>query len=322
MVVVLYIIAIKHVYQSSLIEKGFAQDNEYVIIECKRNHRKPPLIIASLYVPPHKVIDVNLLNNIQRLSRNFLILGDFNATHVDFACSKTNKNGRVLFDWIYDQSISIVGSHEATFEGNHCVAKLDWIFSDFETILDVSDYAVHPLLGSTHIGHRPVTFILQNSFDQRLAATARKQYAFDQANWTSFKVELDRLLSARQPGAVVSERDLIDYNAFLTDCINQAADRAIPLTSSYPRTHLPKPSLTTLQLIRRKHQSYRQMKKEPNNMFIKAEFYRLRLLVTNALLNDRKNSFLDLMQNLSGSHIRSSQMWSTVNRFNRSRPKR
>lgn len=313
------IIAIRHAYQSTLIETGILDGSEYVIIECKRKQRQPPLIIASIYVPPNRTINILLLRKIQLIRKNFLILGDFNASHIDWNCSKTNKNGRILFDWVHDDSISIIGNSDPTFENNDSVAKLDWIFTDFETELDIHDYTTHPSLGTTTMSHRPITFILQDAFEQRSATTARKQLAFHKANWSLYRIELDRLLRTRPPEAVTKEIDLIQYNSFLTDCINRATDLAIPPASSLVRTNPVKPSTTTLRLIQMKHHLYRKMKKESNNTMIKTEFYRLRHLVQNALLNDRKESFIHLMKNLSGPPVNSSRMWSTVNRFKSSR---
>jgi len=166
------LIAIKQVYQSILIEKGFVTDNEYVIIECKRKNKKP-LTIASIYVPPQKVICPDLLNKILLFNDHFLILGDFNANHIHLDCQKTNKNGRVLFDWVHEQSISIIGNNDATFQSNNYATRLDWIFSDFETALDCNSYTTHPLLGTTVTGHRPITFNLSYSFEKRSTETPR-----------------------------------------------------------------------------------------------------------------------------------------------------
>ena len=171
------------------------------------------------------------------------------------------------------------------------------------------------MLGTTTTGYRPITFHLAYSFEKIFAESARKQFAFHRANWTLNKSDLNRLLQQRKPQEVSYEADLIDYNKFLTDCINQAPDRAIPSAASFVRTNQVKASMNTLDLIKRKHHLYHQMRKEENNLHLRDEFNRYRLLVKNALLNDRKKSFLALMKKLSGSSIQTSKMWSTVNRF-------
>ena len=83
------LIAIKHVHQSILLEKGSLGDNEYVIVECKR-HNQMPLTIASIYVPPQRSICSELLNKTLSFNNNLLILGDFNANHIELDCKKTN----------------------------------------------------------------------------------------------------------------------------------------------------------------------------------------------------------------------------------------
>lgn len=108
-----------------------------------------PLIIASIYVPPQKTICSELLNKILFFNNNFLILGDFNANHFQLDCKKTDKSGRVLLEWILEQSVSIIETNDATFESKNYSARLEWIFSDFETALDCNDYTTHPLFGTT-----------------------------------------------------------------------------------------------------------------------------------------------------------------------------
>lgn len=166
------LIAIKQIYQSNLIEKSFVRDNEYVIIECKRKNKKP-LTIASIYVPSQKVICPDLLNKIVLLNNHLLILGDFNANHIQSDYQKTNKNGRVLFDWMLEQFISAIKTHEEMFQYNNYATQLDWIFSDFGTPLDCDSYTTHPLLETTVTGHRPITFNLSYSFEKRSAESAK-----------------------------------------------------------------------------------------------------------------------------------------------------
>ena len=135
------LIVVKQIFQSVLIEKGFVTDNEYVGIECKRKNKKP-LSIVSIYVPPQKVVCSDLLTKILRFNDHFIILGDFNANHIHSDCQKTNRNGRVLFNWVHEQSISTIGNNDATFQCNNYSSRLDWIFSDFETALPRSNDTV------------------------------------------------------------------------------------------------------------------------------------------------------------------------------------
>lgn len=263
------LIAIKQVYQSILLEKGFMNDNEYVVIECKRKTGKP-LTIASIYVPPRKVVSSELLNKILSFNDSFLILGDFNANHTYFECQKTNKNGRVLFEWVHDKSVSIIGNNDETFQSN----DYDWILADFETAFDCNHYSTHPLLGSAHTGHKPIIFPQSYPFEERSAKTARKKLALHKANWILYKTELNRLLRQQKPREVSTENDLIDYNHFLTECINKATDRAIPPASSFKRKNTDKPSRNTLDLIKYKHHLYRRMKKDGNNQYLRDEYYR------------------------------------------------
>lgn len=76
------------------------------------------MTIASIYVPTQKVICPDLLNKILLLHNHFLIFSDFNANHIESGYQKTNKNVRVLFDWMLEQFVSAIKTHEEMFQYN------------------------------------------------------------------------------------------------------------------------------------------------------------------------------------------------------------
>ena len=114
----------------------------------------------------------------------------------------------------------------------------------------------------TVTGHRSITFNLSYSSEKISAESAREQLVFHRANWTLYKTERNRLLKQRKWQEVFNEADLIDYNQFFTDGINRATDRSTPPAASFIRTNQVKTSKYTLDLIKRNHRLYRQLKKK------------------------------------------------------------
>ncbi|CAF1058185.1 unnamed protein product [Didymodactylos carnosus] len=66
---------------------------------------------------------------------------------------------------------------------------------------------------------------------------------------------------------------------------------------------------------------YRQLQKNPIDIRLEDENYKIRLLVRNSLSDDRRIQLKNLMKNLS-SKMRSDQLWSVVNRFHGKRTNR
>ena len=121
---------------------------------------------------------------------------------------------------------------------------------------------------------------------------------------------------------VNSVDDLIAHNAFVTNCIIEATELAVPKPNQFRRKQQIRPSAVTLRLISEKHHLYRRMKREIDNRSLRNEFNRSRLLVRNSLANDTTASFKKLLNTLSAPKISSQRVWSTVNRFQGKRSSR
>lgn len=308
------LLALRNSLQSNHVFSGIIENNELVIVELKAKD-KDRLVVASLYCPPEFPLSKKALDKIINIHHRHIILGDFNAKHVDLGCQTTNKSGRILDEWILGNQLEIIGGSLPTFEKGNYQEKLDWVVGDTETALIANDYTVHPQLGETQSSHSPVTLELTIKPDERQAECARKQYVFTKANWKLYTLALNQRLKQRPAKEVDSPNDLINYNTFITKCINEATDLAIPTPNKCKRQRQIKPSTSTIRLIKEKHRLYRKMKKDENNSLIRADFFRSRKLVRNSLANDSANSFRKLLSSLSAPKMNSQRVWTTINRF-------
>ncbi|CAF1020618.1 unnamed protein product, partial [Didymodactylos carnosus] len=173
-------------------------------------------------------LSIKALLKIKNLNDNYVIMGDLNTPHVQLGCSKTNRNGHVLYKWLQDHSTQVIGSNEATYIQEGYVEKLDWVLADVEPSLLYSHFQTHPLLGTIKSGHKPITYTVDCSPDSRPTECARQQHIFPQANWSLYYIELNKLLSRREPKEVRTTENLIDYSHFITDCITKACQLSIP----------------------------------------------------------------------------------------------
>lgn len=308
------LIAIHNSLQSNHVYSGNIEHNELVIVELKMKNNER-ILLASIYCPPEFSLSNKALDKIVNLHQRHLILGDLNAKHDELGCRTTNKRGRVLDEWILKNNLEIIGSSLPTYQKGDYQEKLDWAMGDTQTALLSNNYTIHPLLGESPSGHQPLTFELNLKPDKREVECARKQFVFTKANWKLYTADLNQKLSQRPAKEVNSINELIEYNSFITKCIVEATETAVPRPTQYKRTQQINPSTVTLRLIKEKHRLYRQMTKDKNNDLLRGQFNRSRILVKNSLSNDSTDAFKRLLSTLSAPKINSQRIWSTVNRF-------
>lgn len=308
------LLAFRNSLQSNHVYSGTIEHNEIVIAELKMKNNER-LLLASIYCPPNISLSTKALDKIVNLHHRHLILGDLNAKHVELGCRTTNKSGRILDEWILENHLEIIGETSPTFEKGNYREKLDWVMGDTQTALLVNNYTIHPQLGETRSGHSPLTLDLMLMPDGRAAEGARKQFVFTKANWKLYTTTLNQKLKLRPAKEVETIKDLINYNSFITQCILEATEMAVPTPEQFKRSQQIKPSTETLRLIEEKHRNYRRLTKDKNNSLVRAEFYRSRRLVRNSLSNDSTTSFKKLLSTLSAPKMNSQRVWSTVNRF-------
>lgn len=114
------------------------------------------------------------------------------------------------------------------------------------------------------------------------------------------------------PLGIEPTEDIEEYAVFIRKCIVAATHEAIPQNKQTNTIFTP--SETSSNLIKDKHQAYRRWKKTGNEAD-KRRFYNSKVLLTNSLRSDRRNSFNKLMSLLCQKKMYSDKVWLTVHKF-------
>ncbi|CAK6954956.1 hypothetical protein JOB18_036649 [Scomber scombrus] len=87
--------------------------NEYVTIKAKI-HSHHFITITSVYCPPGIKPSADLLTAASNTNCS-LIMGDFNAKHINFYCNKTNSSGTALQQILNNNKLSVINTNEPTY---------------------------------------------------------------------------------------------------------------------------------------------------------------------------------------------------------------
>ena len=134
----------------SISSKIVEKDTNLVILEIETSNDK--LLIGGIYVPPRTKSPVHIFE--KYTSKNFIILGDYNAKHTQWHCHKNNTSGIQLYDWIGNNGCDIVFPDKPTSKRSDSI--IDFAISTIpdEWSADVLDEGTsdhYPVLFSSSI---------------------------------------------------------------------------------------------------------------------------------------------------------------------------
>ena len=275
------------------------------------------LLVASLYIPPKAKIKRELFEELYQINNDCIILGDLNAALQSKGSRKTNAKGRQLQDLLEEGYLQCIDNELTTYERHEYEEKLDWIIASQPTLFFIANINTHSPLGLLS-GHKPLTFELSAVADRK-PMSPRYSYNFKSANWQIYRQKLNSLLETWDTtNQILTSDDIEAYTKFVTDCVVTASKAAIrPGKQTLKQLE---PSTSTKLLIDQKHQAYRQWKKSKLK-YAKKQYYKFKILVTNALRNERISRFKKLMSTLSTRQMHSAQVWATVRKFHNKRTK-
>ena len=289
--------------------------NELIAVEIDTQSLKS-ILISSIYVLPTAKIDINLFNGLYNMNNNCIIVGDINATLHQMGSAKANARGKQLQKLLKDGYIECVDDDLITFEKNDYAVKLDWILGSQPLLSFISNVETHPPIG-TFYGHKPITFDISMGVEPR-PASPRISFNFKAAKWPLFRSKLDQQLKLWNDCRLDSPLDIEDHTSFITKSILVATQEAIPPCKQ--KNAIFRPSETSKNLIKQKHQAYRRWKKTGSDID-KHQYYISKVLPTNSLRNDRRNNFNKLMSSLCHNKMYSDKVWLTVRKFHNKRIK-
>jgi len=310
------LLAVKQHIKSREIINKTSNKNEMVAVEIVTK-TYGSILISSIYVPPKAKIDIKILHELYTLNNNCVIMGDFNATPNNLGSQLANARGRQLQEFLNEGIIEGVDDDSPTFERNDYEVKLDWILASQPLISYITNVETHPTIGTLN-GHKPLTYDMTLGIEPK-PSSPRIAFNFKAARWSIFRIKLDQQLKTWNSTRLIdTTQDIEEYASFITECIVAATHEAIPQNKQTNTTFIP--SETSSNLIKDKHQAYRRWKKTGNEAD-KRHFYNTKVLLTNSLRNDRRNSFNKLMSSLCQKKMYSDKVWLTVRKFHNKRIK-
>ena len=194
-----------------------------VAVRVLLRHRE--VTVCSLYLPPGIALPLTELRQLLfELPPPVLVVGDFNAHNTAWGCDQTGPRGRVLLDFISDESLCILNTGQRTHltVPSGQTSALDLSFASPE-LAHLFTWSVHDEpLGSDHF---PVWIQQQN--DPVLGRRPRR-WNFSKADWTGFQSSVETSILARVGTSAMTAEDF-------TSLVVDSADGCIPRTSGQPR---------------------------------------------------------------------------------------
>ena len=187
------------------------------------DHRE--ITVCSLYLPPGTSLSVTELRRLlQELPAPVLVVGDFNAHSSAWGCDDTNPRGRILENFIRDESLCILntGQHTHFTVPSGRTSALDLSLASPQ-LAQIFTWSVHDdPLGSDHF---PVWFEYQ---DDPLLSSRTQRWNTQKADWDEFQASLETSTLTRADTSAISAEEF-------TTMILNSADGCIPKTSGRPR---------------------------------------------------------------------------------------
>lgn len=239
-----------------------------------------PVYVFSYYNPPShpSTLSSPLFNYISTLP-HFIILGDFNARHIQFGDTTTNRNGQILSDVLTNLPIHRIYNTSPTFFSHQGSSIIDHILISENLIqhFDNSSY----IASSVSSDHLPL--LTKSSLNCVIPplTTSRTIRDLKNTNWTRFQNALTQKTSTLPN--INSTQDIDTAIEELTNSILTTIEDIIPTkTINHKKPALP-PYI--VNIIKHKRRIYREYltTRDPN---IKTEWNRL-----NALIRRESNKF-------------------------------
>ena len=182
-----------------------------------------------------------------------ILLGDLNCKHPAWNCDSENRNGRILLDFCFDQSITINSAEHPTYvHPNGSTSVLDIALTRGCRLSSIQAFA------DMSSDHNPVVSKLRV---RPILTKTDFIWDYSQANWPQFRETLNILLAT--PPTVRDEAELETALHYLTTTIQQTVATTVPKKKFQPRQLFIPPSLRRVlrfrNYIRRRYQKTRQL---------------------------------------------------------------
>ena len=182
---------------------------------------------CNFYKPPPVDVEIMLF---PKMPRNSFVCGDLNSRNTAWGYPKTNKNGKLIFEWLESQELVILydSKDNPTFYSG---SNKSWTCPDLTLVSSNirHTYSRTVLPKFPRSGHCPI--IISSDIKLQLSNLPKKRWNFRKADWPKFQ-ELANNLTSRLPDPSTSNVN-DSYSAFCS-MLHQAAKLFIPRSKRHP----------------------------------------------------------------------------------------
>lgn len=263
--------------------------------------------LINFYNPCLRLRTVELADILSQVRTPVIWTGDFNAHNVLWGSGKTDGNGEVVEDVMFDFNLVCLNDGHPTRVqlGSSTTSCLDLMLVSGE-LAGKSGWEVFDFnLGSDH-------FPTLGTFGLQLPAEMIRtdgRLNFFKADWEKFETVCDTLLPS------IQNESIDQWNSDLTGLISAAAASAIPKKGiGLQRKAVPWWSKECDEAIKERNSAFRLLRRYPtvDNLI---QYKRCRALARRVIKSAKRDSWREYCSSLSGD-TPISQLWSTVRRMN------
>lgn len=227
---------------------------------------KKTVVFTAAYVPKYTT---NFSRDIKKMtpdSKNFIILGDFNAKHIAWNCLSNNRAGKVLHNMLHNSNF-VIHHPDSYTHYPHCgnrPSTIDFALTN-SPMLFSNIYTLDNVLPSDH---QPVVCIVEG-FSIENKVNHKPNY--EKADWSEYAKIVEEQMNFF-PAWMSTESDVDNQIKKFISAIRIAESIAVP--KIIPKTRETKLSKETIELIRSRNDAKRQ-KQRCKVPTIRNEFSRL-----------------------------------------------
>lgn len=191
-------VAINSKYTYTIKNTYFSYHFQNLVISVQIGHKILDILCLYCPPPPNGKFNINNLTSVYShiTSKDFLIVGDFNAHHVSWGCRKNDQRGNLIYSFADNHKLVCLNDHTVTTfpplgqEGN----VLDLVFASpsissscaFSVLDDLLSSNHYPLLVNVFFNVNPSSHNLHHSSTPTPDFPPLSQINFNKVDWSQF----------------------------------------------------------------------------------------------------------------------------------------
>lgn len=189
------------------------------------------ILIISCYIPPQNNINIKEIDRLLKLNNKVILAGDLNAKHKNWNCSKNNKSGNILNNFITKNPIIIKYPDTYTLYPTNSTNPS---IVDIAIIKNIDSNINTTTLDELDSDHKPVLFKLNN---KNIELVTPDTLNYKKADWNKFR----KILTAETKinNKIKSINDIDNIINTLTKNIQTAIAHSIPKIKGSNKDNIP-----------------------------------------------------------------------------------